>query len=300
MKTPFLKSTLFLITFFIGHIAMAQFAEKEIDTLTRKGHRAFVKTERKSALKASHKQFIFKGTSVFANLRTDMVFGIPYTDGFLSANLSLENNFGLAEKKNFFTGSFQYFITPRSGIYAQYYGIKRSSEYTTEKDFIFLDKPIPIGIDVTTYFNTQVYSIGYLLTIMRDSRVFFGVYLNIFFMDLETGIYTRDKQIDEAIEFLLPLPNFGLVYSFELRSWLYFNGSVGFFALDLKNTDFGGSIYNLNADLIFKPTHWIGISLSYELFNVNVDGREDVGDTYIPYTVKYKFSGPALGLSFNF
>jgi hypothetical protein len=51
-----------------------------------------VKAERKEALKESHKRFVLKGTSVFADLETDMIFGIPYTDGLLSANLSLADN----------------------------------------------------------------------------------------------------------------------------------------------------------------------------------------------------------------
>jgi hypothetical protein len=56
----------------------------------------------------------------------------------------------------------------------------------------------------------------------------------------------------------------------------------------------------VNAALVFKPIDWFGLSLSYELFDVNVSDRYDIGDTDIPYSIKYHFSGPALGLSFNF
>jgi hypothetical protein len=229
-----------------------------------------------------------------------MIFGIPYTDGLFSANLSLEDNFGLADHKTFFTGSFIYFITPRSGLYAQYYGINRQNSHTTLKEYIFLDQTIPVGTDITAYFNTHVFSLGYLLTIMRDSRVFFGAYFNIFFMDLKTGVYTKRNIIDEKLEFLLPLPNFGLMANFEILPWLYFDAAVGFFALDLKSNYFSGSVYNVNAALVFKPLDWFGLSLSYEMFDVNVSDRYDIGNTYIPYSIEYHFSGPALGLSFNF
>ena len=300
MKNLFSKLVLFIITFFIYNISFAQLAEKANDSLTRKEHREAVKEERKAALKASHKRFVIKGTSVFANLKTDMTFGIPYTDGLLTTNLSLEDNFGLASHKTFFTGSFLYFITPRSGLYAQYYGIDRQNSYTTLKEYIFLGHTIPAGTDITAYFNTHVFSFGYLLTIIRDSRVFLGGYFNIFLMDLQTGVYTEGSRIDEKLEYLLPLPNFGLIASFELLPWLYFAASVGFFSLDLKSNYFAGSIYNLNTALVFKPLHWFGVSLSYEIFDVDVSDRYDIGDTYIPYSVKYHFSGPAAGVSFNF
>lgn len=300
MKKLSSKLKLLVIVFLISNISFAQYAKKENDSLTHKEHRKEVKENRKIALKESHKRFLFSGKSVFANLSTEMQFGIPYTDGLLSANLSLEDNFGLAEQKTFFTGSFLYFITPRSGLYVQYYGINRQNSHTTLKDYIFLGHEIPAGTDITAYFNTQVFSFGYLLTIMRDSKVFLGAYFNIFFMDLSTGVYTEGKRIDENLEYLLPLPNFGLIANFEILPWLYFDASVGFFSLDLKDSYFAGSVYNLNAALVFKPLHWFGVSLSYEMFDVDVSDRFDIGDTYIPYSVKYHFTGPAVGLSFNF
>lgn len=300
MSKLFLKFSLYTVVFLICNLSFAQLAKKSNDSLSKKEHKKEVKAERKAALKASHKRFVLKGSSVFSNLSTDLVFGIPYTDGLLSANLSLEDDFGLASHKTFFTGSFLYFITPRSGLYAQYYGIKRQVSHTTTKEYIFLGETIPAGLDITAYFNTQVFSVGYLLTLLRDSKVFLGAYFNVFLMDLGTGVYTEERKIDETLEFLLPLPNFGLVAHFELTSWLYFDAAIGFFALDLKSNYFSGSVYNVNADLVFKPLHWFGISLGYELFDVDVSDRYDIGDTYIPYRVEYNFSGPSLGLTFNF
>ena len=300
MSNLFLKFNLYAIVFLICNLSFAQLAKKSSDHLTNKEHRKEIKEERKAALKASHKRFVLKGSSVFSNLSTDLVFGIPYTDGLLSGNISLEDDFGLAAHKTFFTGSFLYFITPRSGLYAQYYGINRQNSHTTTKEYTFLGQTIPAGLDITAYFNTQVFSVGYLLTILRDSKVFLGAYFNVFLMDLGTGVYTEERKIDETLEYLLPLPNFGLIANFEITSWLYFDAAVGFFALDLKDIYFSGSVYNVNAALIFKPIEWFGLSLSYEMFDVSVSDQYDIGDTYIPYTIKYNFSGPALGLSFDF
>ena len=300
MDKIFLKFRLLIIIIFVCNLSFAQLSKKSNDSLTKKEHRNEVKEERKAALKASHKQFVFKGSYVFSNLSTDLVFGIPYSDGLFNANLSLEDDFGLASNKSFFTGSFMYFITPRSGLYAQYYGINRENDYTTTKENIFLGQTIPAGSEITAYFDTQVFSVGYLLTILRDSKVFFGAYFNVFIMDLATGVYTEERRIDETLEYFLPLPNFGLMANFEIAPWLYFDFAVGFFALDIKDIYFSGNIYNLNTALLFKPKDWFGLSLSYEMFDIDVSDRYDIGDTYIPFSIKYHFSGPAVGVSFNF
>ena len=265
------------------------------DTVTKKENRIEQKKQKKTELKESQHRFNIKVTSVFADLSTDVSFTLP-PDGLFSANLSLEDNFGLDDKKVFVLGSFLYFITPRSGLYAQYYNISRENTHTTEKEYTFLDHTIPIGSELTGYFDTKVFSLGYLLTVMRDKKVFLGIYLNVFFMDLQTGVYTSTYFIDEEVKLFLPLPNVGIIAHFELKPWLYFDGNIGFFSVTLQDIPFAASIYNVSAALVFKPAKWLGISASYEMFTVDVDFNTD----NIPTNIDYNFQGPALGLSFNF
>jgi hypothetical protein len=272
-------------------------SEKIKDTVTKKEQRIEEKAERKTALKASDHRFIIKGASFFANLNTTVSFELP-PDGLLSANLSLENDFGLADNKVFFIGTFLVFITPRSGLYAQYYNLSRQNSITTEKEYIFLDYKIPVGSEITAFFDTKVFSIGYLLTILRDSKVFLGAYFNVYFMDIGTGVYTNGNNLNKKVEFVAPLPNFGFIASFEIAPWLYLDANVGFFTISLS--DFGGSVYDLSTALTFKPTNWLGLSVSYQFFDVNVDTVVDVFNAEIPTNIDYHFSGPALGLTFNF
>ncbi len=288
---------------FVTHLSYAQNTEnsrtKKVDTISKKEHKKENKEERKVVLKESRQRFRIKGTSVFANLSTTLSFQLP-PNGLLSANISLEDDFGLEDRRAFFVGAFLYFITPRSGLYAQYYDIARQNTHVTEKEYTFLDHTLPEGSEITAYFNTRVISVGYLLTIIRDSRVFLGTYLNIYFMDIGTGVYTGDNIIDEDINFLAPLPNFGIIANFELYSWLSFDANIGFFSISLEDIPFGAGIYNVSAALVFKPTKWMGISASYEMFDVNIDTAFDIGSSEIPTNIEYHFKGPALGLSFNF
>lgn len=85
-------------------------------------------------LRNSKSRFALKSSYVFAFLNTEVSFELPL--GNLSSILSLEDNLGLPSKGYFFTGSFLYRITPRSGIYLQYYGINRFEDSQTTKDYV--------------------------------------------------------------------------------------------------------------------------------------------------------------------
>ena len=262
------------------------------DTLKTKESRKAKKKKEKLELRHSHSRFSIKMDYVFANLDTKATFQI--NDGIFNVSIGLEDNFGLPGQKNFFTGSFSYRITPRSGIYALYYGINRQESHVADQDYYFLDDTIPAGTSITSFFNTQVISAGYMLSILKNPDAYLGAYFNIYFMMLETGVYSNSKTIDADVGLLAPLPNFGLLVAFRLTDWLYLDGSIGFFSLQTK--DFGGAIHNYDVSLVFRPIHWLGINLSYKQFDVNVNFLSNNIETVIDYN----FKGPSLGLSFIF
>jgi len=248
--------------------------------------------QEKYNLKHSHKRAFIKAGFVYAKLRTKASFALP--NNILSATLSLEDNLGLPEKSYFFTGSFMYRFTPRSGLYVEYYGLNRSVSHTTTEELIFMRDTIPAGTSGSAFFNTQVLSIGYLLSILRDPDAFLGVYFNVYGMMLETGFNADHSELNPNFKFIAPLPSFGMVALFKLTNWLQLHGDVGFFNLQLST--FGGSMYSFDVALDFKPTRWLGITISYQEFDVNVFVPSDGVNT----TVDYNFRGPALGLSFVF
>lgn len=254
-----------------------------------------IKSERQAErikLRHSHNRFGIKLAYVYAFLDTELSFELA--KGNLNSTLSLENNLGLPSNSFFFTGSFLYRITPRSGIYAQYYGINRAENSLTNKDYIFKNDTIPSGTNIKVHFNTQVISAGYLLSVLRDPNAFLGFYFNVYLMILETGVKSDQGEINSNVELAAPLPNFGLLAAFRLTKWLNLNGDIGFFSLNTKSL--GGSLYNFNLSLMARPINWLGINLSYQAFDVRLVFPED----NINVAVDYNFRGPALGVSFIF
>ena len=271
-----------------GNFSAPQKANDTIHDKPKKEHRE----QERYNLKHSHKRAFIKTSFVYAKLRTKASFALP--NNILSATLSLEDDLGLPDKRYFFTGSLMYRFTPRSGLYADYYGLNRSVSHTTTEELIFMKDTIPLGTSGNAFFNTQVLSIGYLLSILRDPNAFLGVYFNLYGMLIKTGFSFDHSEVNPNFKFVAPLPSFGIVALFKLNNWLQLHGDVGFFNLQLST--FGGSMYSFDVALDFKPAHWIGITLSYQEFDVNIFMPSDGINT----TVDYNFRGPALGLSFLF
>lgn len=263
-----------------------------VDTVKSKEAKKKERQEERVQLRHSHNRFGIKFNYVYAFLDTEVSFDLDR--GNLNSTLSLENNLGLPSNSFFFTGSFLYRITPRSGIYAQYYGINRAENSQTSSDIIFLRDTIPEGTDVKVYFNTQVISAGYMFSVLRNPDAFLGFYFNIYFMLLETGVKSEIGDRSPNVELIAPLPNFGIIATFKLNKWLYLNGEIGFFSL--HTSTFGGSLHSFNLSFMARPVKWLGINLSYQEFDVRAEFLSD----NIRTDVDYNFRGPSIGLSFFF
>jgi len=283
---------LFLLFFILlHHVATASFDEPDttqVDTLTRKENKALKRKE----FRKEHENVFFQLGFVYASLNTEVSFEL--FNQLLTARIGLEDQLGLPGKQSFIIGSLVYRFTPTSGIYAQYYGINRTQSWTIDDELIFQQDTIHVGATTSTYFDTQVISAGYLLTLKQDPSAYLGAYLNIYFMWLGTGIRSTIGDIDSEVNLVAPLPNFGLVAMFRLTRWLSLNGTIGFFSL--YTPQFKGTLYDFNVRLGFKPAQWLSFGISYQEFDVRVQFPEKDINTIIDYN----FRGPALSTTFIF
>lgn len=297
MRSDTVKITVLLIMLAFFGEARAQQNHFRADSISMnnikdKDQKKLDRLEERSILRQSHRRFSIKIAYVYAFLDTEISFDLRNRN--LNSTLSFEQNLGLPSNSFFFTGSFLYRITPRSGIYAQYYGINRNESSLTDKDYVFKNDTILSGTNITVSFNTQVISAGYLYSVLREPNAFLGFYFNMYFMFIESGVRSDLENINSNVELIAPLPNVGLIASFRITKWLNLNGGIGFFSL--HTSSFKGSLYNFDISLMAKPTHWLGINLSYQEFDVRVEFPSDEINTI----VDYNFRGPSIGLSFIF
>jgi len=308
LKAFFLKSTFILVIALITISANAgnntyllqeslPDSTKRLDKKTEKSERKIErkkkKAEGKRLLKETHSRFLISYDYVFASLKTRVTFSGP--NGILNLSLSLEDNLGLSSLASFSSLAFVYRITRRSGLYANYYGINRNKTFTNQKELVFIGDTIPAGASVTTYFNTQIASVGYIFSALSNPDAYLGFYGNLYVIFLKTGFNAKNGVRRADLQYTMPLPNIGFVGSFRLTKWLLFNGSMGVFSL---NTEYyGGIIYDLSLSLGFQPTTWMAVNLSYKEFNIEL---YDNINKQIDAIVEYNFKGPAVGITFKF
>ena len=245
----------------------------------------------RKTLKGKH--FSLKANWMWAKLSTSVLFERP-GQGILAIKLSMEEDFRLPDSKSLVSINGLYRITPKSGLFGEYYGLSRQRTIRSEKDIIFKGDTIPAGTESSYYFNTQVASIGYMFTIFEDPKFFFGIYFNAYIMKLGVGVESKIFGVKADANLLAPLPDVGLMFSYKINSWMFIDIVGGTFYV--KAGEFRGWLNNFTGMLAFKPTKWLGISIGYQSFNVHVIFLEDEYKA----TIDYSFRGPAAGLSFTF
>ncbi len=292
-RIPFIVFVIALSLFYINSAAGSEFSSINTvaDSITAQSKKD-KREQEKQDLKESNQRLFIRVNYVYAKLKTSLTFDV--VNSIFSANISLEDNFKLPGSRFFFTGSLIYRFTPRSGIYAAYYGITRSTTHTTEKDYIFLGHTIPTGVTGTAFFNTRVLSVGYLLTVVQKKHAYLGAYFNVYVMNLSTGFQSERADIDLKLGITLPLPSFGFAAIFPVNNWFKIHANAGYFGLAFE--DLGGAITNFELGFEFKPIHWLGLNLSYQSFDINVYDIQDG----IDFIVDYNFKGPAFGVSVTF
>ncbi len=259
---------------------------------TTKSKKELRKENRKLARKALKPKIFITGKAMYANLTSSVRFETE--SGLFSTQLELERHLGLEENMPLFSGSIIYRITPRSGLFSNYYGLNRTNNIKLEQDIVFLGDTLEKGTLLQGYFNTQVFGLGYLIAIVSDQKSFLGAYFNAYWISLKTGVHSEDLDYNDKVGFQAPLPNFGVVAMFELTKWLSLSGSLGIFFLNIDG--FKGSFHDIYAAFSLKPIKWIGIDVGYQIFDVSANFPEESFRTI----VKYNYRGPFVGFTLRF
>ena len=260
-------------------------------TLTKKEIKKAKKKEARENLKP---HFLLNMSTTYAFLETQVRFITP--GGLLSFQVGLEENLKMPDQRVFISGSMIYRITPRSGLYGMYYGLKRETKHVLDRDIYLPKDTIFAGSYVKSFFNTQVYSFGYLFSILTQEKSFLGVYFNVYLMNIRTGLESSIIQNREyTYQFLAPLPNVGLLMDFELKKWFHLNGNIGaFFVNSIDGV--GGNIQDLHFYASFYPAKWVALSPGFQVFNVQITSREE---NYL-LRVSYNIKGPSFDVTFRF
>ncbi len=265
------------------------FPDASPDTLSRKRQRELKKKAERAAFKKEHDHYTFNASYVFANLDTEITFSGP--NNVLQLVLGLESTLELPRRSGFLSGSFLWRLTPHSGLYFNYYGLNRNNTFILPYDIVWQGDTVKSGTETKIFFNTQVFSAGYIYSLMTASNVYLGAYFNVYTMFIYTGLEGDGILLsDQNMYITLPLPNVGILAIFRLNRRLTMEGSFGFFSL--KTPSIEGGLQDLKLSMIVHVNHWLSFSGSYQRFTIHSIFK----NTKIKTAVDYDFKGPSLGV----
>ncbi len=265
-----------------------------VDSDSLKSRKEIRKDKKRKARKDLNYHFLFSGSITYAFLNTQVRFTTP--NKILSFQFGVEDNLGLPSSNVVIPVDLIWRITPRSGIFFKYYGLKRNSIHVLNNDICLPGDTIFAGTSINTYFYTNIYSFGYLFTILDKNNTYLGAFANIYIMNVRTGIKSEPRNYWNEYQILAPLPFFGIIVDIELVKWVHLSGSVGTLYINDIN-GFGSTINDFSILLSFFPTKWLVMNVGYQSFNLNVHEKTD--NNY-NIDVTYSFKGPAAGLGFRF
>jgi hypothetical protein len=112
--------------------------------------------------------------------------------------------------------------------------------------------------------------------------------------DVETGSTPCTKTV-ESDEFTVPLPHFGISYSYAISpKWGFRTQLLGF---AIKINDIKGTLAEVDLDLHYQAWEHVGLGLGFRYFDLTI---KDEGDAFIKGELEYEYWGPAIYLSGNF
>jgi len=194
-----------------------------------------------------------------------------------------------------------YRIAKRHRLTFQYFRLDRNGDAVSGTPIRFGDVLIPANLPLSSFFNVDVYSLGYSYSFIHDGRMELAFNVGLQLQDVETGIGGNIGPISvvEEADVVAPLPTFGGSFDYAISDKWIFTSMIGLFAVEIDlgdDSDFAGEILQINTGVAWKAFENVGFALQYNYFNVDVD----VNDPDWVGILKYEYHGPVLAVAVYF
>jgi hypothetical protein len=150
---------------------------------------------------------------------------------------------------------------------------------------------IPLGTQVTSEFDLDIYKLAYSYSFFQDNRMDLAASVGLYTMPINFGLQATGLIDANASEkFTAPLPTLGLRADFAITPKWFIR--TGFEVLYLKINEFKGSIYEGNAAVEFLPWKHLGFGLGYNIFDLQIEADgEDYPQIDLVGEIEFRYSG---------
>ena len=181
-----------------------------------------------------------------------------------------------------------------------WYSFDRSAENTLGRNITIGDLEIPLGTQVSTNFDIDIYRIGYSYSFFQDDRIDLGVGLGVYILPISFEITASGLVTGaESESITAPLPVFNLRADFAITPRWFLRTRLDLFYLEID--DFRGAISSSQVAIEYNPFKHVGFGLKVENTKIKVEAE---GDDYpgVDFLGSFRYDsfGAMLYLNFYF
>ncbi len=182
-----------------------------------------------------------------------------------------------------------------------YFRLGRDGTEVSELPLRFGDMIFPANLPLSSYFNVDVYALGYSYSFIHDEKKELAFNIGLQFQDIEVGIAGNDGPglIRQDSDVYVPLPTFGGTFDYAITDKWIFTSLIGVFAIELDlgdNSKFAGEIVQVNTGVTYKAFENVAFALQYNYFDLDVK----LNDPAWLGGLKYEYHGPVLSVAVFF
>jgi len=174
----------------------------------------------------------------------------------------------------------------------EYFGLFRNALKVLESDIEIGDQIFPVGTEVDSRFNLQIYKAKYSYAYFQDKRVKLDASFGLFVMPITFSASALNLK-ETATDFVAPLPVLGIGSTFAITPKLYLEQNVDF--LYLKISNFKGLITDVNFRVEYNAWKHVGFGTGLNTFRLNIDAY---GKDYKYFDFKGSLKTSYAGLLF--
>jgi hypothetical protein len=248
-----------------------------------------IKIRKTDSLQYSWEKFSVSIGGFITGLSTDILYGSEQLG--LGLAINMEDALGLETSNLVLRGEaeFNFGKRNRSMVRFGYFGFFRSSKKVLESEITIGDQVFPIGTEVNSKFDIQIYKTTYDYYYFSDKRVRLGVSIGLYVMPITFSVKSINYD-ERASDFIAPLPVIGLNFNFAITPKLFIKQSID--VLYLQIADFTGNISDINARIEYNPFKNFGFGLGYNVYRLGISGdKENSGLLDFSGSIKTGYSG---------
>jgi hypothetical protein len=235
----------------------------------------------------------------FPNIDTTV--RLDASDGSFGTTIDFEQNLGMSDTETLPALGFTWRFAKKHRLVFDYFDLSRSGSAITTSEIRFGDNVFQIDLPISSYFDSQVTSVGYSYSLIFDEKKELALSAGLSIQDIQFGLIgTGNIGIVEQVSGLTaPLPAFGLTGGYAFTEKWIGRAGLGLFAFSLSLSDTGdlsGEIVNAMIAIQHNTFENVHFGLKYSYFDVSVEFE----DSQLINSINYEYHGPMLSFEYVF